>query len=206
MNRRDAILQHLCPTVMVPRFEAVAPMETIGHRYLMAQDGLYLDLQTPWLSLTVKTATNRTALPYGPVIEQLKLKFGNSLRSALRRFEREARTAAPIEHAAWLSFDGSDQSLHYESVQVLDASTDLIRYERPELPALRVLAVDIHSHGHYAAGFSDEDDRDSLDDAKLEVVFGNLDRATPSVACRLSALGLHLDYSKWLSAFLYAGG
>jgi PRTRC genetic system protein A len=75
---------------------------------------------------------------------------------------------------------------------VLDKSTGSVRYELRELDDHESVAIDMHSHGHIPAFFSDTDDRDDAGSVKISGVVGNLDSDTPTAAFRLCVLGLYL--------------
>jgi PRTRC genetic system protein A len=90
--------------------------------------------------------------------------------------------------------------LRYESVRVESCGSGHIRYRRPAVTGARTLAIDLHSHGRHPAFWSPTDDRDDCDDAKLAVVFGDLDAPQPSVKARLLALGAKIDFSEWLAS------
>jgi PRTRC genetic system protein A len=204
LNHLDAILQTLCPTVMAPIHEGLSPLAEDGHRFVSARDGLHVELRRPWLHARWPVAESVIELPYGPADTFVHFAFGAEIATHLGRFIAEARAALPSEHACWLAFDRATGLLTYEGANVLSATSGHIEYRRPRLPANRVLAVDIHSHGSGRPFFSVTDDADALDDAKLEIVVGHLDRLAPSVVCRLSLIGgLRVDYSNWLTALLY---
>jgi PRTRC genetic system protein A len=196
LNKLDATLQGVCPTVMVPRHEALMPLAESGHRFLAARDGLYAEVKRPWLRSTFRVAESAVPLPYGEVIPATHFSIDRrQLAESLDRFIEEARQAFPKEHAAWLSFmDG--EGLRYEPVRVESSGGGHIRYRRPTVAGGRVLAIDIHSHGRHDAFWSVTDDRDDKDDAKLAIVFGNLDAPQPSVKARLLALGAAMDFSE----------
>lgn len=200
LNGLDAILQGLCPTVMVPRHESLEPLAENGHRFLAAGDGLYAEIRRPWLRSTFRIAESAIPLPYGTVtpITHLTLRR-DQLQELLGQFIEEARLAFPNEHAAWLSFE-EGVGLRYELVKVESSGGGHIRYRRPSVSGPRVLAVDIHSHGRHPAFWSSTDDRDDCDDAKLAVVFGDLDAPQPSVKARLMALGTVIDFSESVAA------
>ena len=203
MNRLDAALFAACPTIMVPRYGAFEALMDHGHRFLSAADGIHLELRRPWLYTILPVATSAIPLPYGFAAPCVQFRL-NGLRALIARFIDEARLASPLEHAAWLSMDIETGLLRYEPTDILSQGRGHIRYQRPSLPASRCLAVDLHSHGRTSAFFSAADDADSVDDCKLEIVCGNLDTNTPSIVCRLSLLGINLDYSAWLTSIMYS--
>lgn len=188
---------------MVPRYGELQRMDTDGHRFLVAEDGLYIEARRPWVSAILPAGDSHIRLPYGVATPQVSFSL-RGIIPLLHRFIVAAGAAAPDEHAAWLSSD-ADGNLMYEEVGISLMSASAISYQRPKYANMngRVLAVDCHSHGHLPAFFSDEDNRDALDDIKLEVVVGNLDDPVHSIACRLSILGMFVDYSEWLKALVY---
>lgn len=199
MNRLDATLQSVCPTVMVPAYEPLLPLSENGHRFLCARDGLYAELHRPWLHAVFRIAESAVPLPYGLPEAQTHLAFEKGqLAELLDRFVAQARAAFPREHAAWLSFD--DAGLHYEPVDVMSSGGGHIRYRRPSVIGSRTLAVDLHSHGRHPAFWSETDDHDDHDDAKLAIVVGNLDRDEPTFKARLTMLGAVMDLSEWLAS------
>ena len=200
MNRLDATLQVVCPTVMVPAYESLQPLVENGHRFLCAQDGLHAELRRPWLHTVFRVAESAVPLPYGIVEAQTALAFNQTqFVELLSRFVDEARRACPNEHAAWLSF-GPSEGLRYEETEVISSGTGHIHYRRPSLTGSRTLAVDLHSHGRHSAFWSDDDDSDDVDDAKLAIVVGNLDRDETTFKARLAMLGAVTDLSEWLAS------
>lgn len=204
MNALDKNLQSLFPTVMVPRFEPLAQMTANGQRLLAAKDGLWLEVRRSWLHLRLPLSSSPIPLPYGTLEATVQFAFGQELLPLIRRFEREARAAFPLEHAAWLVWDAASERLDYESVRITSQGRGYVRYERPGERPGRLPCVDLHSHGAFPAGFSATDDTDD-DDTKLAIVFGNCDLIRPSVAARLCVQGTHHDFSEWVNALLYTG-
>ena len=71
MHPADAALQQSFPSVLVPRFGALAPMERSGERLLIAANGIFLEIVRPWLRVVRRLGTfqYRTAIPYGEAVE-----------------------------------------------------------------------------------------------------------------------------------------
>ena len=199
-NHLDEVLQTVCPTVMVPRYEALLPLESNGHRFLAAGDGLYAEIRRPWVRSVFRIAKSVTPLPYGKISASTHFSLDRGQFSELiGRFILEAREVSPKEHATWLSFEDGD-GLAYEPVAVESSSSGHICYHRPDVTGKRVLAVDLHSHGRAPAFWSTTDNHDDNDDAKLAIVFGNLDAPQPTVMARFLALGVTIDFSERMSA------
>jgi PRTRC genetic system protein A len=195
LDVRDMIIQQHAPAVMVPTAGELQPLDQNGHRYLVARDGVYLDLVRPWLRMRQAIAPAIAAkLPYGDVQPAIAIGFGKLPREHLKRFLDEARRCAPFEHAAWLLWDDAAKRLEYFDLDVQEMSEGAVRYNRPKLEPHQSLAVDLHSHGHLPAYFSPTDDVDDHGEVKIAGVVGNLaDDATAEWKFRLCALGLFKD-------------
>ncbi|OJW51556.1 MAG: hypothetical protein BGO63_10515 [Candidatus Accumulibacter sp. 66-26] len=203
LNRLDEVLQQVCPTVMVPRYEPLQDLDHEAHRFLVAQDGLYMDVLRPWLQLRLQISQSPIPLPYGRVAGKAVFNFGDNFGDLFVQFTNAAREFLPAEHAAWFAFDAETQCLRYEPVEVTRRNMARITYERPVVSEHVRLAVDIHSHGCENAYFSPTDDLDDVDDAKLAIVVGDLDKAQISVIARLVLPGgLVLDYSDFVRSLL----
>lgn len=195
---------------MCPRFEPLALLETDSHRFLVCDDGLHVEVRRPWIHAILKVADAPSSLPYGPAPTRFSLQLRRqSLIGGLRHFIRQARDAAPMEHAAWLTLDSTldapQRRMNYVEPAILSRGTAHITYQRPVVTPSCLPVVDCHSHGILPAFFSDTDDADDLsDDAKLAFVVGNLDRPAISVAMRFVGFGVSLDISDWIHGLLYA--
>jgi PRTRC genetic system protein A len=133
-------------------------------------------------------------MPYGRVGQCTELAFGriSDVLGVIQDFIANARHAAPSETADMLVWDSRRKALTDDNVTVLDKSTGSVRYELRELDDHESVAIDMHSHGHIPAFFSDTDDRDDAGSVKISGVVGNLDSDTPTAAFRLCVLGLYL--------------
>lgn len=208
MNRLDSLIQQMCPTVMVPSHEPLSALDSDAHRYLSAQDGLYLELWRPWLHLRQCVAPASMKLPYGSIEPCMNFAVHTSeLVSALVAFIQYAQANREEEVASWFMFDPQTRRLEHVVPKTISSSAGHIKYERPSVSAERVPMLDCHSHGRIGAFFSREDDLDDLaDDAKVSFVVGNLDEPTPSVACRLTAQGYIHDLTDWVFKLIDASG
>lgn len=198
-RRRDALLQQHVPAVMVPRWSNFAPLDEIGHRYLVAEDGLWIEVHRPWLHLVWPLAPTPMPLPYGPVLgDQMDFSFelgGAEFGELLNTFFREAARVMPNECAACFLWNTRTQSLEYRRLTATEASPGSVTYQRPALPDHLHLAVDIHSHGAGAPYFSETDDADDAGEVKLAVVIGNIGATgQPHYALRLCAHGLFIPF------------
>jgi PRTRC genetic system protein A len=192
---RDAALLAHTPVVPVPRFGRLAPLAGNGHRFLVANDGLYVEVRRPWLHLIEPLGEDlqpEIALPYGLIDPVYDLAFSeDALRAYVAGFVQVAIEALPHETAGWVAWGEYTRSLMYVPPRRVSASAGHVTIERPRLDPSLHLAVDLHSHGTAPAFFSTTDDEDDIgDDVKIAIVVGNVDRRTPSVRARLCILGM----------------
>lgn len=191
---RDALLQRHAPLVLVPRYGPFSPLDTHGHRYLAAGDGLWLELRRPWVYLRQPIAASEIPLPYGPVGAVLRFEWERwELERLIDKFILAAERALPNECAAWGVWSATSERLEYLHLDPTDATPGSVTFERPPLSPHEHLAVDLHSHGALPAGFSSVDDADDAGEVKLAVVIGELGAREPSLATRMCALGLFLE-------------
>jgi PRTRC genetic system protein A len=190
MNAKDTILQALNPVVQVPSFEALpADPRPDGHRHLVARDGLWLEVVTPWLFARQPLGPSIVPLPFGETESVMDLKCGPLPRAMLEEFMQSARSACPNETAAIITWRPETGEFTLRPV-ALEAGTAHVHYERPRLPSGEYLVADLHSHGRHPGGFSGQDDRDDYGEVKLAVVVGQCDSENPDISVRLCLRGL----------------
>ncbi|APA90404.1 PRTRC system protein A (plasmid) [Paraburkholderia sprentiae WSM5005] len=192
MNIHDLTLQRSFPTVMVPRNETVAEMDAPGERLLVAENGVFLEIRRPWLSLVRQIAgfTVRTAIPYGRVTPSTRLLCNTIPADLGGVFAGMAREVHPLETGAWIVWSPSTRAFRLAPVGIVTHTGGSLKYQPPALAGDEVLVMDCHSHGRHPAYFSSTDNDDDRHDVKMALVIGNCDRATPSIAVRLCAKGI----------------
>ncbi|TSK07781.1 MAG: PRTRC system protein A [Geobacter sp.] len=199
----DIALQTACPTVMVPQYGELAPLDRSGHRFLSACDGLWVEIRRPWLHMIWPVAT-QTAFPnpYGTVEKKVELAFGKIPTDLIARFAADAREAFPNECGAWLIWDDQKKQLRYHAMPSLVANGSYLEAQRPDLEEHESLAVNLHSHGRHFAGFSSTDNRDDRNEVKIAGVIGSLHTDSPTAAFRICTGGefINLDVEKLLPA------
>lgn len=203
LDDRDRILQLHTPALMVPRFGELAPMEKSGHRYLVAEDGLWLEVKRPWLHARIPLRTENGFYTCG-MVDEHPLPFGRleklvrylitaeDLADLQERFVADARRALPNEYAAWGVYDELSGNIHYAPCIALEASAGGIQYLRPALGPNEHFAIDLHSHGELEAYFSATDNLDDCGEVKLAIVAGSLGDERPTWAVRLCLLGVFI--------------
>ncbi|RQN37259.1 PRTRC system protein A [Paraburkholderia tropica] len=190
MNPVDIALQGSFPSVMVPTREPVAPMSASGERLLIASNGVFLEINRPWVHLVRRLSSFdwRTPVPYGKAFERTDLLCGSVPPALVAQFASMARAALPNEIGAWIVWSAVTGAFRLVGLPSLSHGPAHLHYDRPLLHEGESLVVDCHSHGRSRAYFSSTDDRDDQHDVKFALVLGNCDR-TPSVALRLCAKG-----------------
>lgn len=193
LDARDRILQAHAPAVMVPRHGTLALPEKPGHRFLIASDGLWLEVLRPWLHARVSIGVSEIPLPFGDVGELIQYAFsGEAVRAMQHRFLQDAERAFPNECAGWGVYDEQSGQLEYRPLIAETASRSSVRFHRPSLQDHEHLAIDLHSHGELAAGFSSTDDEDDAGEVKYAMVVGHVNGEIEWEA-RLCLLG-HFAY------------
>lgn len=198
VDPKDRIILEHAPLVAMPRYTNFPPLEETGHRFIAAEDGLWLEVCRPWLHLVQMASEASMPLPYGAVIDDgYTLAFETDDVSRLvAQFIVDARAALPAECAAWGVWNEETQTLEYRPCIAIAAAAGGITFHRPRLEAHEHFAVDIHSHGEIAAFFSSTDDDDDRGEVKLSIVVGDLGDEQPTLKMRLCALGLFLDFEQ----------
>ncbi|MFC4524728.1 PRTRC system protein A [Cupriavidus pinatubonensis] len=192
MHPADVTLQQSFPTVMVPRFSRLEPMDRPGERLLIAANGVFFEIMRPWLRAIryLGGFQHRTAIPYGDAMVETDLRCGRIPAHLIGQFAAMARAAYPKETGAWVVWNTMTQAFRLVPVQILQHSAGHLKYERPVLTKDDVLVMDCHSHGRHPAFFSTTDDEDDRHDVKFSFVLGNCAASVPSMALRLCAKGI----------------
>ncbi|MDR6739614.1 PRTRC genetic system protein A [Herbaspirillum sp. 1173] len=182
------------PVAVVPQHGMFVPIEENKHRFLLARDGLYLEVRRPWLHSIVRLSEQRAvAMPFGEISPRNQLAFGrlSCAIDLMRAFARQAMSNLPNEDICHIAWDSEAGQLVPVKLQIEDATPGSVRYRTDSLPAHQSLAIDIHSHGSMPAFFSDQDNLDDAGSVKFAGVIGNLDSDSPTVSFRLCMLGLY---------------
>lgn len=200
LDIRDRLTQRQVPALMMPRHSNFAPLEHNGHRFIVAEDGLWIEVRRPWLWLVWPVASSSMKLPYGEALaDEMDIAFeldGAAFQQLLERFSVEAKEVLPAEHAAWFVWDEERETLEYQPLLTDSASAGGIKFHRPALPDHKHLAVDVHSHGAMAPFFSGTDDEDDAGEVKLSYVLGHVGSDEEEWRARLCAHGLFIPFDE----------
>lgn len=213
MDPRDQALQEHAPAVMVPRFGDFIPLPIAspgisGHRYLVAETGLFIEVARPWLHVLWPITTDDLALPYGDLegFTGTRMKFQwEELEQLLDCFEEDARAALPNECGAWITWRDSgglitpNGGLEYRLLAATSASPGGVTLDLPKLSDNEHLVADVHSHGSLGAFFSTTDDQDDFGEVKYAGVLGSLDKE-PEWRFRLCLPGgIFINDDEWVN-------
>lgn len=201
MDFRDGVLQKMTPAVMVPKFSHFDPLETNGHRFLVAGNGLWIEARRAWLHIVTQLSGDAgVAMPYGNLEEQIEFTFGRLPTPLIREFIGYAEKRRPSECAAWIVWDEQDGSFALEHLQETSVSGAHVTFNRPSLQDGRHLVIDLHSHGEHHAFFSSMDNDDDAGELKVAGVVGfSGDKLT--VQFRLCAMGKFIPLNVESSQF-----
>lgn len=189
----DLAMHAAVPVLPVPRHGQFIPLVENGHRFLVASDGLYVEIRREWLHALWPVAVDTTvAKPYGFVDPKVDLAFGRVPEWIRKQFEHDAALRGNVEIAACVVWSASQRALRYLPCEALHATACHIEYRRPAIGADESLVIDLHSHGHGTAFFSHVDDRDDANEVKIAGVLGTVN-TTPTWKFRLCLNGIFID-------------
>ncbi len=151
-----------------------------AHRFILAADGVWRQIRTPWLSALYPICTSEKRLPFAPLVQEIRIILSlpqifdivaGFARIAGHYQDHEVHQDLFIDHRGSITpgpLDHGDKS-HIE-------------YRRNSPPG--ALFLDLHSHGILHSYFSSTDDRDDQNDLKVAVVVGDLQQSNPTFHIR----------------------
>jgi len=203
MIDRDQFQIEQTPVVPMPRHRPLEPdARGDGHRYIVAGNGVFLEVIRAWLHVIVRIGETEIALPFGNVTQTVQFLCGPFPRLLLKDFRQQAEAALPNETAALIIWNKTTGEFRLLPTAV-NATPDRVNYVIPAFGEDEYRVVDIHSHGKLPAYFSSTDDADDRHDVKIAVVIGTVDTEHVSIAARACILGKYLDLSEMLATDLH---
>lgn len=179
-----------------------------GHGVAVGRDGVMLILRRPWLELNAPLHPKPDiSLPYGSIGDQrANLTCGLVPAEHYDRILEHLREALPNEAAAFVLWNEHSRDFDVVFPEIEDASSSRLVYRPPVFGRGWHVVCDIHSHGRGGAFFSATDNEDDAHSTKISVVFGRLDRPTPSAVARICAAGMFLPLPRIPFAGVYDAG
>lgn len=164
-------------SVPVGGLDRLAP-ETKKHgvRYRVARDGLWREVDLPWLFARQRIAPVRTGvpMPFGPLEATVEFRCNPVPLAVVDDYRALALAAWPNEHAGALVWNEKTGQWRVKERRALSADRYHIRYAEVDTEPGEHLVVDVHSHGAAGAFFSAQDDLDDCAAMKVAMVIGSL--------------------------------
>ncbi len=191
MNTIDAALQSATPTIMVPRYAKQVELTTPGHRILMAENGVWLEVCRAWFYTRIQISpTLPVPVPYGSVSETKRFGFGKIPKALVTQFIEEAKIRCPNECAAWIVWNAQTLTWQLLMLEEVFVGPEHARVNLPILEEDEFMILDLHSHALHPAYFSEQDDKDDSGECKIAGVIGNLNQEVVTTAFRFCVDGL----------------
>jgi len=194
-DTRDHVLLGQNPTLMMPRFGDLPELRVGQRRYVMAQDGLYVQSKSSVMCVTVRIVET-PPMPYGPLSPSVTMIGGLVPLELVNQFKNIAREVSPTETAAFIVWNKQRYEYVLLSREVVSASAGHISYLVDDIDRDSIVC-NWHSHGTMNAYFSTTDDASDIDGLYFASVFGQCSQGqTMEIVSRLVIDGLHIPL-KW---------
>lgn len=188
----DRAMLETFPLEAVGRMAGLQPAAKAGTRFLVAGNGLWREIVLPWIRVLHPLALSALPLPYGDLGADVEVLCGPVPTDLVREFNRHARDHAPTEVAAAIIWNARSHVWRLDHRRARSASNDRIEYDEVKLGDDEHIVIDVHSHGHFPAFFSAEDDRDDYGSMKFSLVVGSFNQERPTAEMRLCMAGVNL--------------
>ena len=189
----DSFMQDRFPVVPVPKHGDFEEIDRDGHRYLVAADGLWIEVRTPWLYFRRKAGGSGVPIPYGTLTEETRFLCPPIPKRLLESFVQASREASPNEIVAQIIWRQSTADFRLAFLQYTSNGPGHIDYLMPHYGAGEIMVVDLHSHGRFDAFFSRKDNVDDAGQIKIAGVVGHCDQPVQRISMRLCVLGMYRE-------------
>ena len=153
---RDRVLLMQNPVLPMPRYGDLPALEPGERRYVIANDGVYVQARTLALKVCARIAPT-PPLPFGALTPRVELSGGLLPHSIFTRMCAEALAESPNEWAALVHWDGASRQYEWTATEARHRSTNRLAYDSAARDE-SCLVVDAHSHGAAPPFFSSTDD------------------------------------------------
>ncbi len=193
---QDQLVLGQTPCLMAPIIGTLPPLEVGKKRFIIAEDGFYIEGKTHGIHVLLKYADVPARLPYGRVKTHITFAFGKIPFNLINAFMTGAVNACPNEHAAVICINEQRNGYKVVTPTVESASAGHITYRTNDIDYDDIV-LDIHSHGQGKAYFSPVDD---LSDThiRLSSVFGRCQRIDTMTVCTRISIHGHRIFFKGL--------
>lgn len=189
----DIFMQDRFPILAAPKLGQFEEIDHEGHRYLVAADGLWIEVRTAWLYFRQKIGASGVAVPYGTLSPEIRFLCPPIPKTLLEAFAQASREASPNEIAGQIIWNRETGEFRLQLLDFTSNGPGHINYLTPEYGAGEVMVVDLHSHGRFDAFFSNTDDIDDAGQIKVAGVVGHCDRPAQRISMRLCVLGMYVQ-------------
>lgn len=189
MDKRDVVLQRVCPIVAMPKFSPLEPLAQNGERIVMAANGTFLEVRRSWARFVRKIGEVGTVVPFG-TLEESTTYFTTKLpRELLQEFVQWARQDSHVEIGANIVWNEVSKQFRLVRSGTVHGTRSSLDYKIPDLDPNEQIVIDCHSHSTGKAFFSSTDNKDDADAVKIAFVVGHCHLPQPSVKMRLCIRG-----------------
>jgi PRTRC genetic system protein A len=190
---RDCVVFGETPTLMQPLFgEKLPEPEAYKHRFVVGQDGLYIEAQNSVVAVRQRIAESGLRLPYGKIEHTgIQLRNGKIPGRILGDVLKKAAAAVPNEWAGMVVWNGKLSEYQLFEPDVVVATPGRVSY-LSSLPDGLILVMDLHSHGNGEAFFSTTDNESDLGGFYVAAVLGHCESPKPSTITRMVVNGQFL--------------
>lgn len=192
MRAYDAAILSAFPLHAVPPGGDCQAATESGTRYLAAANGLWREINLPWVRVVHMLAPSVLRLPYGDLASSVEVRCGPVPVELVREFNTWARDAAPTEIAAAIIWNEVSGDWRLAMRHARSAGTAHVQFDEVSLVDGEHLVIDVHSHGHHQAFFSAEDNADDYGAMKFSLVVGSFNNQQPTSQMRLCMAGICL--------------
>lgn len=155
-DTRDRVLLMQNPVLPMPRYGELPSLEPGERRYVVANDGVYVQARTLALTVCARIAPT-PPLPFGRLTPSVELTGGLPPHSFFTRMCAEALAESPNEWAALVQWDTDAQRYAWTATEARHRSTCRLEYDSAARDE-SCLVIDAHSHGVAPPFFSATDD------------------------------------------------
>ncbi len=192
-DMRDRVVFGETPTLMQPLFgEKLPEPEEYKHRFVVGQDGLYIEAQNSVVAVRQCIAESGLQLPYGKIEHTgIQLRNGKIPGRILCDVLKKAAAAVPNEWAGLVVWNGKLSEYQLFEPDVVVATPGRVSYLSSLLVSLMPV-MDLHSHGNGVAFFSATDNESDLGGFYVAAVLGHCASRKPSTVTRMVVNGQFL--------------
>ncbi|MFD2274621.1 PRTRC system protein A [Undibacterium arcticum] len=152
----DVLYQSMTPTHMVPVRGEFEPLSEPGQRFLVAKDGLWMEVKTPWLYLCYPLAQQTAVdIPCGALEPSIDFHYGSPPVYLLQRFQHASKDANQHPISAWISWNELTGFRYYELQR--DTAADDVAFTDPVLGEGETVAFVLTSRGVGSVSATDND-------------------------------------------------